>query len=762
MRERQLALFINLEQINDWAVQNQVRQIVAPILCRLEKNGQVNIRKAYANWSSSRNNSLIKNLIENGVHPIQIFDISLDEQEDALQKEQCRGNIQMALDIFETILQHDQINTIALVTVDGEYRSLVSKIQEYGRMVIGIGPEESADPHLVKACDRYMYLDDIVANYSQTTSFERERDARFALEQAFSEHVMTDELPVDAHTFKQTLLKIQPNFNEKSLGYRNFTDYLDEHKDLLSINRTDENGILINLPTIPENISDEDTQTIRTIPIISPNELGSKQENETKNIEQLPVVQLPTNTNFSSEEIESISEEASLEPDPLEPQGNELQKFLQNPQISGLLQDIENVEIDLGLTVDQHTIQGFIQEGLRQTDNFDSAAENFLLACRLHLELITENTPEAELDDLVCMMASYAAYKAGGFSNIHNQYDKAEKYYLAFFALLREKPDLVQNLEKLTESVLKNYWLDIGRSLSIKFSKTTTPENVIAESALYADDTCRITWIKTTEKLAKTNPAILELIIKRLQKSDEPNKNRVIELIHKVMRSNDTGILDSLSSPFLNIVILDVFYLDKSKTLSLDRMTTIELAKAGDRERQDENFQAASKHFLEAAAVQWKLIEMRDEYSLQVDLNQYLALYSVVKAKDHFAASQYAEAEPYHLVYFTLVQENGPLWKKLGGLIVPTLMDFWITAAGKSKVAIRNVISPVKVAIEIATHPDGSCRENWRLSTRKLARANPSLLKLFSSHIRTSDTAPLGSKRVANQIEAIVEETPTK
>ena len=72
-----------------------------------------------------------------------------------------RGNkknatdIRMAIDALELVFIRPEIGTFILLTGDSDFSSLVLKLKEYGKYVIGVGIQESSSDILVQNCDEY-------------------------------------------------------------------------------------------------------------------------------------------------------------------------------------------------------------------------------------------------------------------------------------------------------------------------------------------------------------------------------------------------------------------------------------------------------------------------------------------------------------------------------------------------------------------------------------------------------------------------------
>src|SRR5689334_15645844 len=64
-------------------------------------------------------------------------------------------DIRLAIDAIELVFTRPEIGTVILLSGDSDFSSLVIKLKEYGKYVIGVGIKESSSDLLVQNCDEY-------------------------------------------------------------------------------------------------------------------------------------------------------------------------------------------------------------------------------------------------------------------------------------------------------------------------------------------------------------------------------------------------------------------------------------------------------------------------------------------------------------------------------------------------------------------------------------------------------------------------------
>ena len=225
----QIAVFIDFENVALWAEQEFLDFELTPLIEYLQSRGPVVIKRVYGDWS--RFFRYRDDLMNNAVDLVQIYSVRAGKN---------RADIRLALDALETAISRPQISTFVIVSGDSDFGPLVSKLREYGRYTLGIGPRDVTHPLLVKACDEFVYLEAVLGD--QTAEHELHEvvrsDAELArtlMEKALRVHAQRGELPVLAAKLKQTMLQMDPAFNEANFGYSQFKSWLETNQDVLNL-----------------------------------------------------------------------------------------------------------------------------------------------------------------------------------------------------------------------------------------------------------------------------------------------------------------------------------------------------------------------------------------------------------------------------------------------------------------------------------------------------------------------------------------------
>ena len=222
----QLAVFIDFENIALWAEREFFDFELTPLMEYLQGRGPAVVKRAYGDWS--RFSRYRDELMNHSIDLIQIFSVRAGKN---------RTDIRMAIDAMEVAMQRPQIETFVIVSGDSDFGPLVAKLREYGRYTLGIGPRSVTHHLLVKSCDEFVYLETVMGETIITgehTSVELDT-ARSLLRKALHVHGQRGDIPVLATRLKQTMLLMDPAFNEANFGYSQFKAWLENSRDQIKL-----------------------------------------------------------------------------------------------------------------------------------------------------------------------------------------------------------------------------------------------------------------------------------------------------------------------------------------------------------------------------------------------------------------------------------------------------------------------------------------------------------------------------------------------
>ena len=248
----------------------QARVDIGAILDYASSFGSIVVNRAYADWSAPANASYSRQLIDRAVDLTQLFNTSGTKN---------GGDIRLAVDVVDDLFRLADITHVVIIAGDSDYIALAQRAKRLGRFVVGIGVAGATSRALVAACDEFTDYDEVpgvvkpeVAPVGENTS--RRTGGRVAakprieatnattpppepqeLELAPGNHPTfshpaaaskddqaeaTDLLRralqlIDAKNdeewqtngeVKSQMIRLNPAFKEKSLGFKSFTEFL--------------------------------------------------------------------------------------------------------------------------------------------------------------------------------------------------------------------------------------------------------------------------------------------------------------------------------------------------------------------------------------------------------------------------------------------------------------------------------------------------------------------------------------------------------
>ncbi len=247
--------------------------------------GSIVLSRAYADWSVPAHAAYRDQLLARAVDLVQMFPTTRSLKNGA--------DIRLSIDVVEDLFRLDNITHVVVVAGDSDYIALAQRTKRLGRFMVGIGVAGSTSKSLAAACDEFADYDALpgiepvrieepepevdapeptpaeaetivaeaeeVAAQPQPKQGRRSRRASSASVAAQPDEVaMTTEQRGDAATglleramrilhqknddewlhanvVKEQMKRMDPVFNEKSLGHRSFTDFVTARADVVDM-----------------------------------------------------------------------------------------------------------------------------------------------------------------------------------------------------------------------------------------------------------------------------------------------------------------------------------------------------------------------------------------------------------------------------------------------------------------------------------------------------------------------------------------------
>ncbi|MCI5564291.1 MAG: NYN domain-containing protein [Clostridiales bacterium] len=144
------------------------------------------------------------------------------------------ADILLVIDALEVAYTNPLIDSFCIVSGDSDYTPLVGRLKSMGKFVLGISRSEVASSIFINACNEFQFLESVSSvsrdkrNKQKQSKDEPLDDAGLnkLLEGILAEQ--TDEDEMYASELKGVLLRLRPDFNEKSFGCASFGKLLNK------------------------------------------------------------------------------------------------------------------------------------------------------------------------------------------------------------------------------------------------------------------------------------------------------------------------------------------------------------------------------------------------------------------------------------------------------------------------------------------------------------------------------------------------------
>jgi uncharacterized LabA/DUF88 family protein len=203
--------------------------------------GKVAVQRAYADWR--RYPQYIVPLAESSIDMIMAPAYGSSKKN--------ATDIRLAVDAMELVFTRPEIGTYILLSGDSDFASLVTKLKEYGKYVIGVGIRESSSDLLVMNCDEY-YSYNALAGLVKSSDDEpaKKWDPWELVTEAVSRMKRNGDV-MRSDRLKQVMVEIDSTFDEKDLGMAKFSRFVQDatQRGLLSATKLENGQLEIGLPS---------------------------------------------------------------------------------------------------------------------------------------------------------------------------------------------------------------------------------------------------------------------------------------------------------------------------------------------------------------------------------------------------------------------------------------------------------------------------------------------------------------------------------
>lgn len=262
----------------------EARVDVSAIIDYASSFGTLVLTRAYADWSSPMNFEYRSQLVARAVDLVQLFPTAAYAKNGA--------DIRLAVDAVEDMFRLEDLSHMVVVAGDSDYVPLAQRCKRLGRYVVGIGVAGSTAKALAAACDEFATYESLPgvelparkpstkkqrseaaetgkgpqkSKGSDKSSHDSSADKTAEIDATDEDTDDTDESDdteldtamtglliralwlglekeesgwLHSSAVKQQMRRMDPSFNEKALGFRSFSEFLQSRSDVADLEKS--------------------------------------------------------------------------------------------------------------------------------------------------------------------------------------------------------------------------------------------------------------------------------------------------------------------------------------------------------------------------------------------------------------------------------------------------------------------------------------------------------------------------------------------
>jgi hypothetical protein len=230
--------------------------------------GTVVISRAFADWSAPANSRYARQLVNRAVDLTQLFPTAAYQKNGA--------DIRLSVDVVEDLFRLPDITHVVIVAGDSDFIPLAQRCKRLGRYVVGIGVAGATSKPLAAACDEFKYYGELpgvlpakavaktiaiatalaaatspkapaaskakaakapdVVEPEPVEAEDPKLSATELLVRALRVgHATSDDEWLHSGGVKSQMMRMDPSFNEKSLGFASFSDFLKSRGSVVEV-----------------------------------------------------------------------------------------------------------------------------------------------------------------------------------------------------------------------------------------------------------------------------------------------------------------------------------------------------------------------------------------------------------------------------------------------------------------------------------------------------------------------------------------------
>ena len=226
-RVARLAILIDADNANP--------ERLPKLLAEIAKLGNASVRRAYGNWTSGTLGGWKSGLLTHSITPIQQFNYTTGKN---------ATDSFLIIDAMD-LLYAGNLDGFCIVSSDSDFTRLAGRIREQGLTVYGFG-ERKTPAAFVAACDKFIYTENLESEQEKkprgkASSLKGDRKLDALLRGAM-EAASDDSGWAHLGAVGSNLVRLAPDFDSRTYGYRKLKDLVAKHPAYLVEERPSADG----------------------------------------------------------------------------------------------------------------------------------------------------------------------------------------------------------------------------------------------------------------------------------------------------------------------------------------------------------------------------------------------------------------------------------------------------------------------------------------------------------------------------------------
>ena len=193
-----------------------------PILDFAATKGVLRIKKAYADWSKQIFAQYQSRLIEFGFELVHLPETNFQGKNGS--------DVRLAIDVMENLEFYSTVNTYIIGSGDTDFIPLIQRLKMRGMNVVVMGFEHSVGRLVKRNSSEFKSLEELIGapeDDSPTSDLSEAPDKSYGRNLLWR-YLKTrgEDEPILMAKLKQHLLRLDPSFSEKELGFTSFKHFL--------------------------------------------------------------------------------------------------------------------------------------------------------------------------------------------------------------------------------------------------------------------------------------------------------------------------------------------------------------------------------------------------------------------------------------------------------------------------------------------------------------------------------------------------------